>query len=974
MTDFSSLAPEPTNATSFMPAPPSLKPAQAKPVAAPTNTQPPQLRVSDTLSDDVKPGSTPAPSVQPAATQTAQQQPMQQQIASPTQTGRQLTVADTLGDDVKPGSTVVPSAAKPGAKPGAAPAKPGAPPKPGEQPGMFDWLTEHHEEGTLFRDKNEKLSVTDLDEAENRAFVSGIPFGTYTDEAHSALKGMAALMTGGSYGQTYEADQQRIKKLKDVYNSEHPIASTLRTLGGAAASMPFTPELKFVKGLNWAGRSAVGALENGAFGFAQGFGEGDTLDERLHNAYMGGAFGMVAGTVFPPLGKLISNPATRMAAGGAIGAGIAEYEDPLGSGITGRLEEGGAGFAMGAGAMSATNRIGNAKEFAAEYLGNALKRDKVSLEDARHALQKKGATISGLGADAVIEAGQVAAISGEGRRLGALMYKDQRGAYEGEMAEAVNHMISDQSFYGAVESLDKGMRISSRPLYKVAYEKADSQGPMLNQRSEAFAETGRVAHEAEGAVHDAERELTQAQAKLHRAGDNVYGVNSANEEIRAATKKLEKAQTAHRQASQELDSVRTSMQQSQADIAAGKRVGFTTPHLERIAQDRFAKAGLAEWLDIEERNAVADNVPFDPKEWGITGKDANGMPTYGKVNSLRMWDAMVKGLDRELDRNRNDFGVLHDNTHVDSLLNLRRALRRELDLYAPPEYAQAREAWSGPSAVKEAIGQGRDFSTKDPEEIAAYVKRMKPAVRDGYKIGVARWWADMIATGKRGPLNAADKMVTTKMKQRLQAALGDDAAVERLVEKAQGELEKEYRGQRFLRGSDTAARNAAKEDFDASHPIIEHAVQGGRHTFSGLATGVHQHLGRMGSKWLWAQMKGMSARKQEELGKLMFSTDREQNLKYIEKLYEETKKNPVQPLSPWFDPAPAATAGFAGQAQRPKDYSSLVLPLEPIDMNAVMNDQTPDPPDPDAQSDFDAQMEAGLAQQQSDPDQQQPQP
>jgi hypothetical protein len=91
---------------------------------------------------------------------------------------------------------------------------------------------------------------------------------------------------------------------------------------------------------------------------------------------------------------------------------------------------------------------------------------------------------------------------------------------------------------------------------------------------------------------------------------------------------------------------------------------------------------------------------------------------------------MVKGLDRELDRNRNDFGVLHDNTHVDSLLNLRRALRRELDLYAPPEYAQAREAWSGPSAVKEAIGQGRDFSTKDPEEIAAYVKRMKPAVRD----------------------------------------------------------------------------------------------------------------------------------------------------------------------------------------------------------------------------------------------------
>ena len=758
------------------------------------------------------------------------------------------------------------------------------------------------------QEKKSKLTPAETQLAENNAFLRGIPGATYANDAHAALVGAADWLQGKSFKEGYQHNREERTRIFEEYDSEHPVASTLRTLAGAGASMAVTPEIKALQGLGLVGRSAVGSLFSGIAGTVQGFAEGATLDERKKNALMGGAFGTVAGLIFPPLGALARSPIGRAGAGAGVGAAVGAVEDP--NHIEGAEIGATTGAALAVGA-NRLNRFGSPKEWAASYLGRALSRDSVSKEAAQKIVSKTGRSLSDVGGESVVAAGEQAALTGAGRKLGANLYiSDRLAGREKAMAHVVDHLISDQGMYESVDSLVTGRSIAAQPLYQKAFEKADSEAVFLNSRTQNFDMASKAARESFEAVDAAERDLTLAEGKLHRAGDNVYGVNSGKAEVDAATKKLEQAKAAHEGALSQKEHARGQLRTSQADEESGARSGINTPYLQRVLRDPISQQGLREGLEVQRLEALSQRRPFDPGEYAVTGEHPNGDPIVGKVPNLRTYDAVKRGYDAILEKTRDPItGKIPSN----AIMALRKELVKELDAHAPPEYAAARKAWEGPSRMIDAVYEGKVFHNKAPEIIKKYVDGLTPAEHDAYKIGVARWWSDMIGGGAGAPLKAAKRMLETNMKERMLAAFkGDQAALDRLIEHAGGEVEDARRAQAILGGSQTARRTEGAKEFDELGPVADDFLAGARSGITGLAASVKQHIGRSGMRWVMTQIEGMSEARRAALGGLLFSKDKEANMQALEMIYKESIMHPKMPWVMRHDPTPSISAGVSG--------------------------------------------------------------
>lgn len=111
---------------------------------------------------------------------------------------------------------------------------------------------------------------------------------------------------------------------------------------------------------------------------------------------------------------------------------------------------------------------------------------------------------------------------------------------------------------------------------------------------------------------------------------------------------------------------------------------------------------------------------------------------------------------------------------------LRNAYRDELKTINP-NYQAALNAWAGPSAVLDAVTQGREFDGVDPEAITRALGGMSDSEQQGFQVGVARRLQDLASgSGTRQPgqntsLSLAKGIEgNTVMQRRLQAALGSN--------------------------------------------------------------------------------------------------------------------------------------------------------------------------------------------------------
>lgn len=587
------------------------------------------------------------------------------------------------------------------------------------------------------------------------------------------------------------------------------------------------------------------------------------------------------------------------------------------------------------------------EEFAENYARHALKRDSVTAADAKAKVSKPGMSLSDLGSTSVIEAGEQAALKGEGRRLGSKLYYDERmKGRKGRVATAVDQMVSDKNMYEALDAHMQARETASDPLYEEAFKEATSTAPfrsaMEDHHANAIAEHDAAIDEhaklqmdrvnprleeqhrtAQEGVREAERKLeaakgkinfaqeaswtrdglkpknhlwsdrAEAQSNLEAAKAKLKAVEGQKEAFSAShDRTLEGARAKIDQTRKARDASHERLSQAYSDEATGVRGGIWSPRLQEFLNDPIVQMGLQEGMRTQQLKALAAGKPFNPKDFAIVGEEG-GKPVVSKVPNLRALDAAKRGLDGILEgyRDKTTLKLVLDQ-RGEAINDVRKALVKELDELTNgtnPAYKKAREAYAGPSAVIDAVRMGREWASKDSEQIKKIMDGLSEDQKEGYRIGVARDLTDGITSGARGALTTAKRLVDdTEAQKSLRHILGD-AHANQLIEFAEAEVEFSKRGSEILGGSPTARRNEAGKEFSGIGPVADELISAARGGMSGALVGGKRLMSRYAGQWIDRMISGMSDARREALAKLLFSTDKEDNMHALEMLYDEGK-------------------------------------------------------------------------------------
>ena len=208
-----------------------------------------------------------------------------------------------------------------------------------------------------------------------------------------------------------------------------------------------------------------------------------------------------------------------------------------------------------------------------------------------------------------------------------------------------------------------------------------------------------------------------------------------------------------------------------------------SPRLQEFLDAPELKEGLKRGLTIQRREALAEGVPFKPSDYSVTF-DTNGDPIMswaGKgekdLPNLKTLQAAKEGLDAMVEQYRNPItGKLVLDKDGVALQKVQRAFTAELKTQAPPEYAQALEAWAGPSQSRDAIERGKGFLNSPPELIAKTMSRLSDADKDFYRIGAARSLQEKISASVDNADAVRKIFGTDRLRTRIDAAFGARAA------------------------------------------------------------------------------------------------------------------------------------------------------------------------------------------------------
>lgn len=195
-------------------------------------------------------------------------------------------------------------------------------------------------------------------------------------------------------------------------------------------------------------------------------------------------------------------------------------------------------------------------------------------------------------------------------------------------------------------------------------------------------------------------------------------------------------------------------------------------HLAKFADEPVVKQGMSQGIKLARLEALAKNEPFDPAAYAVTGFNEAGDPILGGVPTWRTWQAAKEGLDQQIEAARGPFGQATKASRA--LTDAKNALLENLDS-ANPVYKQARAAWAGPSAQKDAIDVGDKFLRLDPEQIAAQTSKMSQDELAAFRVGAARALQDQVDKVKG--LGDATKRIfnDNRVKDQIEAAFGKNA-------------------------------------------------------------------------------------------------------------------------------------------------------------------------------------------------------
>jgi hypothetical protein len=189
------------------------------------------------------------------------------------------------------------------------------------------------------------------------------------------------------------------------------------------------------------------------------------------------------------------------------------------------------------------------------------------------------------------------------------------------------------------------------------------------------------------------------------------------------------------------DAARTRLFQVQAETSrplyerALSRENVWNDRLQQFLVDPITQRGINQGVRIQRLEALAENRPFNPRDYAITGFNEAGDPIIGGVPNMRTINVVKKGFDAMLEGARHPITgrLTEEGRAIDQV---RRAFLAEVDRMNP-DYAAARRHYADFMQVNEAMDLGRESMRMAPPVFRARLNEMNEIERAAARVGAA---------------------------------------------------------------------------------------------------------------------------------------------------------------------------------------------------------------------------------------------
>lgn len=193
---------------------------------------------------------------------------------------------------------------------------------------------------------------------------------------------------------------------------------------------------------------------------------------------------------------------------------------------------------------------------------------------------------------------------------------------------------------------------------------------------------------------------------------------------------------------------------------------------------------------------------------------------------MEAWDWIKQGLDARIEANTDSLTGKVNRAGRDTL-GLKHDILKVIDRMNP-EYATARNRYSGTESLKTAMNLGRKILKDDYEITKEMVDNMTQSERTAYIRGAARAIQDKILAAGEGDAVARKAVFKSPLyRQRLRPAFPDEASYERFMESMKREETFQNTRNILFRGSQSAERLQGTMDEGMDPSVIADVASGG---------------------------------------------------------------------------------------------------------------------------------------------------
>lgn len=258
-------------------------------------------------------------------------------------------------------------------------------------------------------------------------------------------------------------------------------------------------------------------------------------------------------------------------------------------------------------------------------------------------------------------------------------------------------------------------------------------------------------------------------------------------------------------------------------------------------------------------------------EGNIIGKELPDLKETGNVFDLETINFIKRGIDAEINYSKLPTSGL-EKTEVDSIKKLRNVFMTNVDSQAPVEYKQARQAFSGPTQVFEAIEDGKKFFETDARQLRKMYDGLGASEKDGFAIGAYDAIRTKINSGNDGIDLVKRTFGAPEKRDQIKILIGDDA-FNTLESQLKRESTMRSTDVRLLGSSQTQPRQVAQAEFEGATELVPQMgqkgiVRGGLDYLLRSATGPGQRSAETIAPELFSTNPAMQANMVQRLGLL----------------------------------------------------------------------------------------------------------